>query len=663
MSEKMGAVEPAGAAGEGIETPVIVGTAGHVDHGKSALVLRLTGTDPDRLPQEKARGITIDLGFAELRLPSNRIVGLVDVPGHGHYVRAMVAGATGVDVALLVVAADDGVMPQTREHLRILELVGVRRMVVALTKCDLIDDADWLELVRSDVEEYLGQTAFAGAPVIPVSSRTGAGIEELAAALDSAVDDVLASGEVERRCALPARLPADRSFNVVGVGTVVTGTLRSGSFAPGDAVELHPQGVKARVRSVQVHGHDVERAVAGQRTALNLSGVSVEQAARGVTVAAPGSLRGTDRFDAQLSWLGRDGRPTPLASGERVHVCAGTTEALGRILLMDGAEQLGCGQEALVQVRLEEPLALRSHDRFVVMAYSPVELVGGGEVLWARPARRTTPSEEERALLAALSARDDRAAVTSAVRLAPVPLPAAEVAASLDLPTGETSGLLDELAEAGEVCRLACGQGPAVFGAPATLDAIVARMGEALRAAGPAGMPLLGLRDATCPRCDDATFAALADEAVARGVAGRFEANLVAAELLDQARRQTDELLALVGGKLRELGLAAPFDDELAPLVGLDVATTRRALRLLADRGQAEAIDRTFYLTSEAAAEARERVRATIEAGGGEATASELREALGLSRKYALPLLEHLDQVGFTRRDRENQSVRRLAKP
>ena len=647
----------------GVETPVIIGTAGHVDHGKSALVLRLTGTDPDRLPQEKARGITIDLGFAELRLPSQRIVGLVDVPGHGHYVRAMVAGATGVDVALLVVAADDGVMPQTREHLRILELVGVRRMVVALTKCDLVDDDDWLELVRSDVEEYLGTTAFAGAPVIAVSSRTGRGIDELAAALDAAVDAVLASGEVERRLALPARLPIDRSFNVAGVGAVVTGTLRSGSFAPGDAVEIYPQGVKARVRGVQVHGHDIERAVAGQRTALNLSGVSVDEATRGSTVAAPGSLRGTDRFDARLRWLGRDGRPAPLVSGERVHVCSGTTEALGRILLMDGAGQLACGDEALVQIRLEEPLALRSRDRFVVMAYSPVELVGGGEVLWARPARRTTLADEERTLLAALGSGDDRAAVASFVRLAPVPLPAADVAASLDLPEGEASDLLGALAGDGELRALPCGQGPAVYVAPATLEALCARMGEALREAGPSGMPLLGLRDAACPRASDATFAALADEAVARGVAGRFEANLIAAELLGQAQRESDELLANVGGKLRELGLGAPFDEELAPLVGLDVATTRRALRLLADRGLAEAIDRSFYLSSEAAAEARERVRAAIEAAGGSASASELREALGLSRKYALPVLEHFDQVGFTKRDRDNQSARQLAKP
>ncbi len=643
----------------GAEVPVIVGTAGHVDHGKSSLVLRMTGTDPDRLPQEKARGITIDLGFAELRLPDGRVAGLVDVPGHGHYVRAMVAGATGVDVALLVVAADDGVMPQTREHLRILELVGVRRMVVALTKTDLVDP-DWLELVQADVEDYLATTSFAGAPVIPVSSRTGDGVDELLGRISDAVDDVLASGEVERRRALPARLAVDRSFNVAGVGTVVTGTLRAGAFSAGDAVEVYPGGTPARVRGVQVHGHDVERAVAGQRTALNLGGVGVGEAARGCSVVAPGSLAARDRFDARLRWLGRDGRPAPLTSGERVHVCTGTTEALGRVLICDGAEQLACGSDALVQIRLEEPLAVRSHDRFVVMAYSPVELVGGGEVLWASPARRTALAQDERDLLAALEARDDEGAVRSLARMAALPLSAEEVSARLDLPREAAGHALASLVGAGEVVELACGQEGARFVAPAVLDGIVGRIAGALRGAGADGMPLLSLRDAACPRCEEALFAALVDVAQGRGVAARFESNVIAAELRAQAQAQTDELLAAVGARLRELGLAAPFDEELAAGLSMEVPLVRRALRLLAERGEAECVDRTYYLSAEAAGEARARVRATIETGGGEATASELREALGLSRKYALPLLEHLDQAGFTRRDA--QGVRRLVR-
>lgn len=652
----------------GVETPVIVGTAGHVDHGKSALVMRLTGTDPDRLPQEKARGITIDLGFAELGLPSGRIVGLVDVPGHGHYVRAMVAGATGVDVALLVVAADDGVMPQTREHLRILELVGVRHMVVALTKCDLVEDDDWLELVRADVEEYLAGTAFAGAPVIPVSSRTGRGVDELSRALDDAVDAFLATGAQRVRQAQPARLAVDRSFNVAGVGTVVTGTLRAGELAPGDAVELAPQGKTARVRSVQVHGHEVPRAVAGQRTALNLTGVSVDEAARGSTVAASGSLEARDRFDARLSWVGRDGRPAPLESGARVHVCTGTSQALGRVLLFDGAEQLACGADALVQIRLEEPLAVRAHDRFVVMAYSPVELVGGGEVLWGAPARRTTPTPAERALLDASEHDDVRGCACARVHLASAPVGAAEVASSLDEPESQVAALLEELAAVGRLVRLEVGQGQAAhaeYVATEVLDACVARITEALEgtfAQEAEGVSLLALRDVACPRVAEPTFSALVDFAQVRGVAARFGANVISARRLAAAQAQLDGLVSTVGTKLRELGLAATFADELAEAFGLDRASVMRALRELEVRGEAECVERTYYLAAGAASEARERVRACIEAHGGAATASDLREALGLSRKYALPLLEHLDQVGFTVRDRSAAGERSLAK-
>lgn len=651
----------------GVGTPVIVGTAGHVDHGKSALVRALTGTDPDRLPQEKARGITIDLGFAELPLPSGRVCGLVDVPGHGHYVRAMVAGATGVDVALLVVAADDGVMPQTREHLRILELVGVRHMVVALTKCDLVEDDDWLELVRADVEEYLGATDFAGSPVIPVSSRTGRGVEELARALDAAVDAFLVSGAQPARQAQPARLPVDRAFNVAGAGTVVTGTLRAGTIAPGDVVELCPQGTSARVRSVQVHGHDVPRAVAGQRTALNLTGVSVAGAARGSTVAASGTLEARDRFDARLTWLGRDGRPAPLASGARVHVCTGTSQALARVLLLDGAAELACGQDALVQVRLEEPLAVRAHDRFVVMAYSPVELVGGGEVLWGAPPRRTTTTSAERALLAASEARDVRGCVCARVHLAPAPVSAGEVAASLDEVADDVTAALEDLVGVGRLVRLEVGQGQArsaAYVVPGALDACVARIGDALAgtfADASEGVSLLALRDVACPRVDEPTFSALVDWAQRRGVAARFGANVISAGLLAAAQGQLDALVATVGGRLSELGLAVPFADELAEALSLDRASVMRALRELERRGEAECVERAYYLSAPAAVEARERVRACIEAHGGSATASDLREALGLSRKYALPLLEHLDQAGFTVRDRSAAGERSLA--
>lgn len=649
----------------GRETPVIVGTAGHVDHGKSSLVTALTGTDPDRLPQEKARGITIDLGFAELALPGGRTVGVVDVPGHEHYVRAMAAGAAGVDVALLVVAADDGVMPQTREHLRILEAFGAARMVVALTKRDLVDD-ELLELVQMDVEEFLAGTRFAGAPVVPVSSRTRAGLDELLAALDEAVEGFLASGAAAARAQRPARLAVDRAFNVAGVGAVVTGTLRSGSLRPGDAVEVLPAGVRARVRGVQTHGRDVAQACAGQRTAVNLSGVSLDQVPRGSTVCAPGSLRPCDRFDARLHWLGRDGAPAPLASGDRVHVCAGTAQALGRVLLFDGQEQLACGQDALVQIRLETPLVMAAHDRFVAMAYSPVALAGGGEVLWREPPRRSAPTAAERALLQAVEAGDEHAAVRAELGRERFAADAAQVAGVLDLSEARAAELLDELAAAGEAARLPVESGTAHFMDPGLLDELVGRVAQALGEAGRAhpdnpGMPLQALRDAVAARMDPVAFAAVVAVAQQRGLVGRFGAVYLAAQDVERVQREAFELQERVEKALGERGLATPFVDELAGELGMPEPLLRRGLTMLAEAGRAVAVDRNYVLGSAAIEQARGTVAEAIRAAGGAAATSDLREALGMTRKYVLPLLEYLDRVGFTAYDAAAQT-RSLAK-
>ncbi|TLM91980.1 MAG: selenocysteine-specific translation elongation factor, partial [Actinobacteria bacterium] len=277
---------------------LVLGTAGHIDHGKSSLIHALTGTDPDRLKEEKDRGITIELGFARLELPSGRSMGVVDVPGHEKFVRQMVAGATGVDVVLLVVAADDGVMPQTREHLAIIDLLGIERGVVALTKSDLVD-AEWLELVAADIAALLEPTSLAGSPIVPVSSKTRAGLVELLNALDEVAEET-----PSRHAKLPMRLPVDRVFTIAGAGTVVTGTMWSGTAVRDDAVEVYPSGVQGRVRGVQVHGAAVDEAQAGQRVAMNLAGIERDQIGRGDVVAAPGTLTVTDRFDARFTYLG-----------------------------------------------------------------------------------------------------------------------------------------------------------------------------------------------------------------------------------------------------------------------------------------------------------------------------------------------------------------------
>jgi selenocysteine-specific elongation factor len=358
--------------------PLTLGTAGHIDHGKTALVAALTGVDTDRLPQEKARGISIELGYAPLELPSGRSLSVVDVPGHERFVRTMVAGATGIDVFLLVVAADDGVMPQTREHLAIVELLDVPAGAVALTKRDLVDD-ELAELARLGIEELLDEGPYAGSQVVEVSSRTGAGLDELRAALDGL------AGRAERHAAEgPVRLPIDRVFTLRGIGTVVTGTLWSGTVAVGDRLAIEPGGREARVRSVQVHDRAVSSAGAGQRVALALVGVERTQVRRGQTAATPGTLPRSYRLDCRLRVLGSAAKP--LRPGELVTVHHGTAETPATVVLRDRPE-LRPGESGEVQLRLRRPVSALAGDRVILRMTSPQVTVAGATVTDPAPPR------------------------------------------------------------------------------------------------------------------------------------------------------------------------------------------------------------------------------------------------------------------------------------
>jgi len=351
---------------------IILGTAGHVDHGKTSLVKALTGIDTDRLKEEKERGITIELGFAALRLPGGMTLGIVDVPGHERFIKNMVAGASGVDLLLLVIAADEGVMPQTREHLHICTLLGIRRGLVALTKIDMVDE-DWLALVRDDVQDYLQGTFLAGAPVVPVSAVTGAGLTELVAALDA-----LAATVGEKRDHGVFRLPVDRVFSMRGFGTVVTGTLISGAVGVGDEIELLPSGRQAKIRTIQVHNQGVERAEAGQRTAINLQGVDRAAVESGEVMIRPGTVTVSRRLDVLLNYLESNEKALKNRSLVRFHV--GTRENIGRIIILDRDEALpGAGVNG--QMIFAEPVVVMAGDHFVVRSYSPITTTGGGIVL------------------------------------------------------------------------------------------------------------------------------------------------------------------------------------------------------------------------------------------------------------------------------------------
>ena len=366
----------------------VIGTAGHVDHGKSTLVHALTGIDPDRLREEKEREMTIDLGFAWLTLPNGESVGVVDVPGHRDFIENMLAGVGGIDAALFIVAADEGVMPQTREHLAILDLLGIDRGIVALTKLDMAESEEWVELVAADVSETLEGTALEGAPIIPVSARTGQGLDELTTALQ----EMLSQVEPRRDRGRP-RLPVDRVFSISGFGTVVTGTLADGCFEVGQEVEILPQGLKARVRGLQTHKQKVERVSPGSRVAMNLTGVGKADLKRGDVITIPGWLRPTVLVDVQLRYLpdtlqsGSGQALRPLRHNTQLKFFSGAAETLARVRIL-GQETLPPGQTGWVQLRLQEPMTLVKGDRFIVRRPSPPTTVGGGVAVDPNPGRK-----------------------------------------------------------------------------------------------------------------------------------------------------------------------------------------------------------------------------------------------------------------------------------
>jgi selenocysteine-specific elongation factor len=351
---------------------IILGTAGHIDHGKTSLIKAVTGTDTDRLKEEKERGITIELGFAALDLPSGQHLGIVDVPGHEKFVKNMVAGATGIDIVVMVIAADEGVMPQTREHMEICTLLGIQYGLVAVTKIDMVDE-EWLELALEDIRDFARGTFLEDAPMVPVSSLTAEGIPEFIETLDQ-----LAAQIPERPPSDLFRLPIDRVFTMKGFGTVITGTLISGRVKVGDTIMIYPSGVTSKVRGIQVHNQSADEASAGMRTAINFQGLEKEAINRGEVLSKPEALMASYMADVSLHYLASNKKP--LKNRTRIRFHTGTSEILGNVILLD-REELSPGEEAIIQLRLDSPVALVKDDRFVIRSYSPIYTTGGGEVL------------------------------------------------------------------------------------------------------------------------------------------------------------------------------------------------------------------------------------------------------------------------------------------
>jgi len=618
----------------------VVGTAGHVDHGKSTLVEALTGIDPDRLREEKEREMTIDLGFAWLTLPNGESVGIVDVPGHRDFIENMLAGVGGIDAALFVVAADEGVMPQTREHLAILDLLRVRAGVVALTKVDLISDAEWLDLVTTDVMEALEGTVLEGAPIVPVSARTGQGLDDLL----SALQEVLEHTEPRPDCGRP-RLWVDRVFTISGFGTVVTGTLIDGSLTVGQEVEILPQGLKARIRGLQTHKQKIERAVPGSRVAINLSGVSKNDLTRGDLVTRPGWLRPTILADVRLDYLSDAGHP--LKHNARLKFFCGSAEVMARVRLL-GTDALAPGESGWAQLELSTPLPLVRGDRFIVRRPSPPATVGGGMVVDPNPGRKHRRFRPEVIARLETLARGTPAEVLLQTLERRGPLAVQDLLEGSGL-GGAAEGALEGLVASGDAIVLdASGgvRGNALIASRGWWTATAERMRQRLadhhrRYPLRPGMGREALRSAL--RLDPRTFNGVMARAVAEGLVADEGATVRLPEheiRFSPAQQQAvDDLLA----RFRRAPYTTPSVKESIAVVGEEV------LSVLIARGDLVQVSPEVLFLPQTYEEMVRRIRAYIRQHGS-ITLAQTRDLFQTSRKYAQALLEHLDAVGVTRR-------------
>jgi selenocysteine-specific elongation factor len=636
---------------------IIVGTAGHIDHGKSALVRALTGQDPDRLPEEKRRGITIDLGFADLVLDDLRL-GFVDVPGHERFVKNMLAGAHGIDVLALVIAADEGVMPQTREHFDICRLIGVRNGLVIITKKDLVED-EMLPLVEEEARELVAGSFLEEAPIIAVSSRTGEGLEQLRIALSEVARHV-----PPRSTDFIMRLPVDRAFSMKGFGAVVTGTLVSGEIAEGDELELLPLGLGVRVRGTQVHGNSVSRASAGQRTAVNLVGVDVASIERGMVLAPVGRLRPTQIIDVSVDMLPTASRG--LKSRARVRVHIGAVEVLGRVRVLDDPAEISPGKSGLAQLRLESPIVALHGDHFIIRTYSPPATIAGGLVVDPHAAKhRGKEILKTRERLRVLMSPDRTLKFTEFVRASGESgRRYRDIAAS----TGWSDSVLSAvgLAVQGEGSIVAADE---IFLATEDFDRLGASLITELatqhkREPLARGVPRETLREKIFAHSEPEVF---------RAVIARLEKEGVVVSEKDTVRAQEhsvdlSEKDALLRDGLQEVydksGLEAPSVEEAMARVGVGASERvhgRKILQLLIESHAIVRVQGEAFIHIRAL----DGLKAKLQQYGSEHEPDRLidvaafKDLAGVSRKYAIPLLEYFDRERVTRRAGDKRVILR----
>lgn len=633
---------------------LILGTAGHIDHGKTSLVKALTGIDTDRLKEEKARGITIELGFAHLELPDGSSCGIVDVPGHERFVRTMVAGVAGMDMVMLVIAADEGVMPQTREHLEICQLLGVKKGLVALTKSDMVEP-DWLALAEEEVRDYLIGSFLEGAPVVPVSSRSGAGLDRLREELSRLAADV-----GEKKSDAPFRLPVDRVFTVTGFGTVVTGTLLSGEIAVGDEAELLPSGHSCRVRGLQVYGRKTDRGQAGQRVAVNLQGIEQTEVQRGDAVVPPGIYRTTRTVDVALRHLPSAPRDLRHRSTFRLH--SATYEVSAQAILLD-RDTLTAGEESFVQLRLKHPVLLLPGDPFVLRSSSPQTTIAGGRILDPFPPRRRRRSGEALSLLQALAGEDEAEKVQLLISGALLSgMPFDDLVARTGLSAKRVEAALSPLLTSGTVVQGV--REPRIYLHRDSFEALKRHLfaeAERYLAANPLkeGIGKEELKTRLPRRSDPRFFGplSLALEKEGKIMVERELVRLSGRKGQAAEGKQADRL-ALIRTMLEKGGKEPPTIREIFEGARCTEKEALEQLNFLVREGLAVKVKSDVFYAPEPLADIRAALVAFLKEKGG-ITPPEFRDMTGLSRKFMIPLLEYFDGERVTIRVGDKRVLRK----
>lgn len=632
---------------------MILGTAGHIDHGKTSLIKAMTGIETDRLKEEKLRGITIELGFASIDLPSGQHLGIVDVPGHEKFVKNMVAGATGIDLVAMVIAADEGVMPQTREHMEICTLLGITHGVVVLTKIDMVDE-EWLELVTEDIKDYMQGSFLEDAPVLAVSSTTGDGIQEFIEALDTICTDIPSRPATDL-----FRLPIDRVFSMKGFGTVITGTLISGRVRVGDTIALYPSGTTSKVRGVQVHNQSVEEAGTGMRTAINFQGLERTSANRGDIVSVPAVLKSSYMLDVALHFLSSNKKP--MRNRTRVRFHSGTSEVLGRLVLLE-SEELHPGESTVAQLRLDAPVSIVKDDRFVIRSYSPIRTIGGGHILNPIPPKHKRFRKDVVEGLNGLVDAPPGKAITFHIEASHYSgVPFSDLRIMANVPEKQLNRQLQDLLSKQTILQVDKENRLFIHGL--TFDRLKEEFAGILGAyheANPlkAGMLKEELKSKLPATLGTRLFNLSVNQMIKEEkVVLEDDVIRLSKHKISLGADQAD-VKKQMSDVYRDSGLQPPYFKELRKSLDIDAHQAKDVLQLLTDEGRIVKVKEDFYFDTTALDDLKTRLVAFLEANE-EISTPQFKEMTGVSRKFVIPLIEYFDDRHVTIRIGDIRKLRK----